>query len=101
MSDKTFYVTTPIYYVNGTPLPERRAEGKASRLALYVPVFLACATLFCAAIVTRVASCNWSVTVARSGRPSAENIVYFAVICVITHWKRWSSPITVPHTTTQ
>jgi predicted signal transduction protein with EAL and GGDEF domain len=33
-----------------SPLPERRAEGKASRLALYVPVFLACATLFCAAI---------------------------------------------------
>jgi diguanylate cyclase (GGDEF)-like protein len=35
---------------SAAPLPERRAEGKASRLALYVPVFLACATLFCAAI---------------------------------------------------
>ena len=35
---------------SAAPLAERRAEGKASRLALYVPVFLACATLFCAAI---------------------------------------------------
>jgi len=34
-----------------TPLAdERRAEGRATRLALYVPIFLACATLFCAAI---------------------------------------------------
>src|SRR5580693_2859506 len=32
------------------PLPERRAEGRATRIAVYVPVFLACATLFCAAI---------------------------------------------------
>jgi diguanylate cyclase (GGDEF)-like protein len=29
---------------------ERRAEGRATRLALYLPIVLACATLFCAAI---------------------------------------------------
>jgi diguanylate cyclase (GGDEF)-like protein len=29
---------------------ERRGEGRATRFALYLPVFLACATLFCATI---------------------------------------------------
>ncbi len=35
---------------SGSSPAEKRAEGRAARLALYVPIVLACATLFCAAI---------------------------------------------------
>jgi diguanylate cyclase (GGDEF)-like protein len=35
---------------SATSLAEPRAEGRATRIALYFPVLLACATLFCAAV---------------------------------------------------
>ena len=80
-------------------LPARRdpASAKILRAVGRLPL-----QIFLAAIDTRSASLSLSVTVARSGTPPDENIVYFVEICSITQRNLLSPPpITVPHVTTQ